>query len=127
MKLELRGGLLYTSARLTFRGREVDHDRVIVDTGSASTLFAADAVTAVDLFPEPLDTLRRIRGVGGVEFVFTKKIDRISVGELQVAGFEVEIGALEYGFAIEGILGLDFLRAAKAVLDLAELELRARR
>ena len=34
---------------------------------------------------------------------------------------EVEIGAMDYGFSINGILGMDFLRAAGAILNLRDL------
>jgi hypothetical protein len=62
------------------------------------------------------------RGVGGgVEFVFTKRVDRISVGELRVDGFEIEIGVMNYGFDIDGILGMDFLVRAGAVVNLGRV------
>ena len=37
--------------------------------------------------------------------------------------FEREIGAMDYGFEFGGILGMDFLRAAGAIIDLYELTL----
>lgn len=124
MSLRAEGGLLYVSARLLFRGRELTLRDIIVDTGSASSLLSADAVLSIDLVPEPMDRLRRIRGVGGVEFVFTKRVDRLEAGDLVAEDFEVEVGALDYGFPIQGILGADFLLQTGAVIDLAALELR---
>ena len=38
--------------------------------------------------------------------------------------FDVEVGFMDYGFELHGILGLNFLRATKAVIDLDLLELR---
>ena len=67
--------------------------------------------------------MQRIRGIGGAEFVFVKRIDRLSVGELQVSDFEIEVGAMDYGFAIDGILGTDFLLQVGAVIDLSRLEI----
>ncbi len=62
----------------------------------------------------------RIRGVGGTEFVFSKTIDRISLGDLTVSDFEIEVGAMDYGFHFEldGIVGMDFLEQIGAVIDL---------
>ena len=97
---------------------------MIVDTGSASSLLSADAVLSVDLLPEPMDRLRRIRGVGGVEFVFTKEVDQLECGPLAADDFELEVGALDYGFPIQGILGADFLIRTEAVIDLKAMELR---
>ena len=75
---------------------------------------------------EPNDTVRRIYGVGGSELVFSKQLERIQAGDLVTHDFPVEIGAMEYGLELDGILGLDFLVANKAVIDLETLELRRR-
>ena len=98
----------------------------MLDTGSAGTLFATDAVSAVGLTYEPEDSVHRIRGVGGAEFVFTKRVGRLSVDILHADDFEIEVGAMDYGFdfAIEGIVGADFLVRAKATIDLDRLEVR---
>ena len=45
------------------------------------------------------------------------------MGELALSDFEIEVGAMDYGFAIEGIIGLDFLRQVGAVINLAKLEI----
>ena len=124
VKLRVQGGLLYVPVRLTFRGTDLVLDNVILDTGSAGSVVSADAVLPMGLVPEPLDRLRRIRGVGGTEFVFTKRVDQIAVGELEASPFDLEVGALDYGFTVDGILGLDFLRQVGAVIDLRSLELR---
>jgi len=126
VKIRLQGGLPYVPVHLAFRGRELVIDDVILDTGSAASVVSADAVLPIGLVPEPQDRLRRIRGVGGVEFVFTKRLDRISVGDLEARDFEVEVGALDYGFPVQGILGLDFLVRVEALIDLGGLELRRR-
>ena len=73
---------------------------------------------------EPDDMVHRIRGVGGTEFVFTKRVDRIRLGELDVTSFEIEIGAMDYGYEIDGIVGVDFLMEVGAIIDLAKLEIR---
>jgi hypothetical protein len=40
-----------------------------------------------------------------------------------IAGFEVEIGGIDYGFPIHGILGMDFLCATDAKIDLGQFEI----
>ena len=72
---------------------------------------------------EPADVIHRIRGVGGAEFVFTKRVDRLAIGELEADDFEIEVGAMQYGFDINGIIGMDFLRRVGAIIDLARLEI----
>ena len=81
MKIRLAHGLAYVEAALAFRGKTLHLDSVILDTGSASTLFASDRRLELGIVPEPSEPLKRIRGIGGVEFVFTKQIDRLAVGE----------------------------------------------
>lgn len=123
MKLRVEGGLLFVSAEVVIGGMAHRFDQVLIDTGSAGTLFAADRLLDLGVVAEPQDRLLRIRGVGGSEFVFAKQIERVSVGELTVTNFEIEIGAMDYGFPVDGILGLDFLLATRAVIDLAGMEI----
>ena len=123
MRIQVREGLPYVAVTLLYRGQQLDLANVLVDTGSAGTLFAADQVLAVGLQYEADDLVQRIRGVGGAEFVFIKRLDRLSVGELQVSDFDIEVGAMDYGFAIDGILGTDFLMQVGAVIDLSRLEI----
>jgi Aspartyl protease len=124
MKISVEDGLPYVTAALTFRGHTLSFDRVVVDTGSAGTIFTVDKTASAGLLPEPQDSVRRVWGVGGAEFVFAKQVDRLVAGELQVDDFEVEIGAMSYGFDIDGILGMDSLIQTGALIDLARLELR---
>jgi hypothetical protein len=123
MNIQVRDSLPYVTVTLLYGGQQLDLANVLLDTGSAGTLFAADQVLAVGLQYEADDPVQRIRGIGGAEFVFVKRIDRLSVGELQVSDFEIEVGAMDYGFAIDGILGTDFLLQVGAVIDLSRLEI----
>lgn len=97
-------------------------NNVLLDTGSASTLLSTDSVAAIGIVPQPADPIHRVRGVGGTEFVFEKTIDEIAMPPLGRKNCKAEIGLLDYGFDIDGILGLDFLLASQAVIDLRELE-----
>ena len=73
-------------------------------------------------FSEPEDRLYRIAGVGGTEFVFSKRLEGVALGEMELRDFEVQIGAMNYGFPIQGIIGMDFLLQFQAVIDLGRLE-----
>ena len=59
--------------------------------------------------------------MGGHEHVFVRKIDRFAIDGRGLEGLEIEMGELDYGFHFGGILGMDFLRAAGAILDLGAL------
>lgn len=120
MKIRLRDGLPYVIVSITHHGQHLTFENVLLDTGSVGTIFPTDKVLAIGLQYEADDTVHSIRGVGGAEFVFAKKVDRLSVGELQVNDFEIEIGAMDYGFKIDGIIGMNFLTRVGAIIDLAK-------
>lgn len=124
MKIRIKNGLPYISATLKHRRQHVTLKNVLLDTGSAGTIFSTDKVATIGLTYEPEDFVHRIRGVGGSEFVFTKQVNELQVGGLKVSGFELEVGAMNYGFDMDGIIGLDFLQAVGALIDLNKMELR---
>ena len=123
MRIRIQDSLPFVTAVLIYRGQQLVLENMLLDTGSASTILSTDRVQKVGLVPRPEDALHEIRGVGGVEIVFARKIDCLMVGEFAVENFEVEIGAMEYGIAIDGIVGLDFLTQMKAILDFDRLEM----
>ncbi|WP_395088719.1 retropepsin-like aspartic protease [Armatimonas sp.] len=95
----------------------------LLDTGAASSVITASVADLLSIYPEPTDSLRRLVGIGGTEWVYTKHIDSLQVGSLHTAPFEIEVSGSDYGFGIEAILGTDFLLATGAVIDLKNLML----
>jgi len=96
----------------------------LLDPGSASTFFSTDALSAIGLTYEPDDPLHCIHGIGGSDFVFMKRVNQASIGEREVHDFAVEVGGMDYGFQLDGLVGTDLLLAVGAVIDLATLEIR---
>lgn len=92
--------------------------------GSAGSVFSADEVAELGILPEHSDLLHRVRGVGGFEFVYSKRIESLALGSLRIQDFVIQVGALHYGFPLQGIVGMDFLMATRAVIDLGALEVR---
>lgn len=123
MQLELRDDLPFVSIAVTFRGKSARVDHVLVDTGSASTVLAGHAVAAIDIAPEQDDILYTIRGVGGIETVYTRRVHHLAIEHRVLADVEIEIGGMNYGFPINGILGMDVLTRAGAIIDLSRLTL----
>ncbi|MCD5384233.1 retropepsin-like domain-containing protein [candidate division WOR-3 bacterium] len=124
MKIRVREGLPFVTVTLVYRGKKLDIKEVLIDTGSAGSVFSADKVASIGLVAEPHDSIRQIRGVGGFEFVFARRIDSLVMGDLEVKDFEVEIGIMDYGFEIEGIIGMDFLIQGGVIIDIAQLEVK---
>lgn len=110
-----------TDIQLTFRGNSLSLDRVLVDTGSGGTIVSTDLAESIGIIAEEDDMIYRITGVGDSEFVFTKKIDSIKIADAEIRDFILEVGAMNYGFDLDGIIGLDFLQKIKAIINLHQL------
>ena len=95
-----------------------------MDTGSAGTIFSIDKLLDIGLEYAADDAVHRIHGVGGTEFVFSKTVERLAVGNIYVDDFDIEVGAMNYGFVMDGIIGVDFLLRVGAIVDLAAMEVR---
>jgi len=125
MIITAKDGLPYVTASLIYRSQMITLDKVLLDTGSAGTVFSSDRLLNIGVIASPEDTVRELHGIGGSEFVFSRTVDVLTVGELQVHSFEIEVGALLYGIDLDGIIGMDFLMQVSAVIDLGRLELRS--
>lgn len=123
MQLQLKDNLPYVNVSITHNGKSTEIPNILVDTGSGGTILAADVMSAVGIVPQADDTLHTIFGVGGSEVVFTRKVEMLRVGTFTLHDFEVEIGGMDYGFDIQGILGMDFLMAAGAQINLKNLNI----
>lgn len=117
-------GLPFVSIQIEFRGQKVNLPNVLLDTGSASTLLNADVVRGIGMVPEENDVVNIIRGVGGIEYVYTKLLDSITVDGALLHNFEIEIGNMDYGLELDGILGFNFMSQTGAVIDTNNMELR---
>ncbi len=123
MKLTLKDNLPFTTVAIAYHGAVIQIPNVLIDTGSATTILAADIVASIQIVPSPQDILYAIRGIGGSEVVFNRRVDYLQVGECSLRDFEVEIGGMDYGFEINGILGMDFLARAEAIINLREMKI----
>lgn len=117
MKLNVRYSLPFISLEVIFRGKKLELKNVLLDTGSAGTIFNANVVEAIGVVPEKYDTVDTIRGIGGIEYVYVKIFDLVQFEEISLKDFEVEIGNMDYGMNIDGILEFDFICSAKLIID----------
>lgn len=120
MQLQIKHDLPFLDVTVAYQENQVGIPNVLVDTGSATSIFNADIVREIGLLPEPNDPLITILGIGGNEVVFSKRTDFLRVGEKKIENFQIEIGSMDYGFDIQGILGMDFLVKAGAIIDLVD-------
>ena len=123
MQLVLKDNLPFTSLTVTYKGQTVEVSNVLIDIGSATTILSADVVKAIQIIPSPGDILYAIRGVGGSEVVFSRRVDDLKLSECSINDFEVQIGGMDYGFEINGIVGMDFLLQARAIINLRDMKI----
>jgi hypothetical protein len=81
MQLSLKDDLPFTRLTVAYHGAALTIDNVLIDTGSASTVLAARAVAQIGILPEMTDNVYTVRGIGGTEAVFTRRIDHIAIEE----------------------------------------------
>lgn len=123
MIIQVEDNLPFVSITVTHKQLSITLDNILLDTGSAGTILAIDQIDALELAPEPDDAIFQVLGVGGSEYVFSKRVDALALGDIQVHDFAIEVGAMRYGIDLNGIVGLDFLLKTGAVIDLKRLEI----
>ena len=123
MNIRIVNGLPYSCATICYQQQCIELENVLIDTGSASTIFSVDKMLVLGLEYAADDAVHRIHGVGGSEFVFSKRVNSLFLDELVCTNFEIEVGAMNYGFELDGIVGVDFLVQVGAVIDLSRMEI----
>ncbi|MEW5817557.1 MAG: retropepsin-like aspartic protease [Spirochaetota bacterium] len=118
MRFDLIDHLPFVKIILINEGKESELANVLLDTGSASTVIPAEIAVELGLDSLPTDKILRIHGVGGMEYVYEKHIDKITLGSLVVKDVAIQVGSLDYGFGINGILGMDFMIKAEVLIDI---------
>ena len=126
MKINVVDNLPHVTATIKRGDDEAMFKTVLLDTGSAGSVFSVDVLREAGIEPTPEALIRRMVGIGGEEFVVDIPVDNLIVGTLQAGGFTIEAGNLDYGFDFDGILGFDFLQQTGAVIDLAAMEIRSK-
>lgn len=120
----IKHDLPFVEATITFRGQTIKCENVLLDTGSAGTLFNVDKLIEIGVKPEPNDITHTIYGIGGTEFVYSKMMDIIQVGDAKLQNFQIEIGAMDYGLELDGIIGFDFMRELGLIIDTKNMKIR---
>ena len=116
--IKIIDSLPFIELSIHFRGSSVFLHNVLVDAGSATSILKLELVEKIGIKAEPEDCIGSVAGVGGKEFVFIKKIDSIEICGFRMNNIGMDIGVMDYGADIDGILGMDILSRIQAVIDL---------
>lgn len=121
MNIIYDGQLITASIIITFRGKTIKVDNVIIDTGSSHTVISPDVLEEIGIIYENGDTVYEAYGIGGTVSFYTKTIDCIEIDGFYVNNFELDVSVLPKDQT--GLLGLDVLINNRFIVDLDKLEL----
>ena len=121
IQLNFKNGLLYTDITLTHEGKSIVVKDLIIDTGASHTIIHPDYLVLMDVGFCDNDTIVKASGYGGtVEYSVRKLIDNVSLGNISISNIKLDFGEIDPYERVNGLLGLDFLKEAKVVIDLSD-------
>jgi predicted aspartyl protease len=117
-------GLFVVSCQVGINGEPV---KLLVDTGAAATVLDRGIIDLLGI-PRTEKRNRAIRGVGriGSAWLYSARLDSLQIGAMLMTNVHVGVADLSrWGLAderarfkdVKGLLGLDLLRANRAVID----------
>ena len=122
MRIEFRDGLLFTTIKISYKGRVKQIDSIVIDTGASHSLLTQDCVDEIGIWISGEDEIVTSHGIGGKEYSFVKKVDKVEVGEYSISDCSVDFTSYIYE-DINGLLGLDILLGAGFIIDLKKLDM----
>ncbi len=118
--IKIIDSLPFVQLNIIFRGNSVSLHNVLIDTGSATSILKLELVEKIGIKAEPQDFIGSVSGVGGKEFVFIKKINALEICGFRLSSIDMDIGVMDYGVDIDGILGMDVLNRIHALINLED-------
>ncbi|QXE20703.1 retropepsin-like aspartic protease [Clostridium sp. 001] len=119
--LKYKNGLLYTNLFLCHDGKEVLVEDVIVDTGAYHTIISPAFLEEIDTEVAVDDEIVNAYALGGGKCSsLRKRIDRVGIGEMPIDNMRIDFGEIDPQDRVNGLLGLDLLKASKIIIDIAE-------
>jgi predicted aspartyl protease len=91
--------------------------RLAIDTGATTTTISTEHLQSVGYDPDSAIDHARIVTASGIESVARIEVAEIAALEQSRRRFQVHAHTLPAATAIDGVLGLDFLRNRRLVLD----------
>lgn len=121
-QLKFKNGLLYADITLVHENKNIYIHDVVIDTGASHTVILPDFLYENDIGFDNGDELVVMSGIGGAEASAVKKrIDAISIGDILLKDIMIDFGVIDPKDRINGLIGLNFLKTAKVIIDLDEM------
>lgn len=123
MKLYFEYGVPFAEIELINDGKRVKLSKVLIDTGSGTTIISTETAIELGLDQQPDDEINLVSGIGGTESVYEKHVSKIILDSVLINDFKVDVGAMLYSFGFDAIIGSDLLKKAKAIIDFDQMTL----
>lgn len=121
MKLEYRDGLLYTSIKIACNDRSVIVNNIAVDTGATYCIIEPSVLEKLGLTFTKEDEIETFYGVNGLFSYVKRTADSMMIGNKSVENVSFYVGTVDD--TIDGLLALDILIKAGAVIDFKNLKI----
>lgn len=123
MKIEMCDGLPLVSVFLSYNGKTMQLNDVLLDTGCSTTIFDTDEVEEIGLIIDRTNGRpRRMYGVGGEsELCYEQIVSDIKINSHLFDSFQLQLGITKETYGFNGILGIDFMIGSGALIDLREM------
>ncbi|MCA1291922.1 retroviral-like aspartic protease family protein [Paenibacillus sp. alder61] len=126
MQIEYIDSLLQASMTISYKGRSLTVDHLVIDTGAAHSLISSDIAAQIGIHFENGDKLVHSFGIGGGEYSFRKLIDQVQLGDYIMNNAYIDFGVFHEDIdQINGLIGLDVLKSGNMIIDLHQMELNA--
>lgn len=126
MKIEMSDGLPLVSVLLSYNGKTIQLDDVLLDTGCSTTILDTDEVETIGLIIDRIyGRPRRMYGVGGEsELCYEQVVSDITINHHFFDSFQLQLGITKETYGFNGILGIDFLIESGAIIDFKEMRVK---
>jgi predicted aspartyl protease len=124
MEVEYKGGLLFTSIEISFKGNSKIIHNIVIDTGAAESIISPDVVEDIGIFAEQGDSINSFYAAGErLHNYFTKQVQEVLLGRIGLKDVYIDFGVIDPKGNINGLLGLDLLMKIGAVINLKRLSI----
>ena len=124
MNIKFINGLPIVSINLEHHQKSLQLDNVLLDTGSAKTIFDTDIVREIGLNIDYINGKTvKMYGVGGLsEICFQQNVDQIKIQDMPIKNFQIQLGITNETYGFDGILGSDVLLELKLLIDYSQMK-----
>ena len=118
-KLNTASGILLCKVKISNKGQFM-FIKLAIDTGASITMISIESALAIGIDPSKSERRIEITTVNGTILVPTVTIPSFTCLGIEVKNMDVICHNLPPESAVEGLLGLNFLKSAKVVMDFSK-------